>query len=306
MKIEIKVGLVGLAILVLLFFGIKFLKGHDLLNKENTYYVIYDSVNGMHESNYIYLNGMKIGYVKDIQPMDKRAEKFLVEISVNSNVELYKGSEIILFNADMLGSKALRLELGESKEVLPQGDTLKGKIEVGTMDKLVSNLEPIVQNVDSLLIAAKNILNTQTQKNLNSTFDQIEQTSKKLNIISSQVNTLIGQEKTKVSKIIENTESITSNLKNNNEKLTNIINHIDNISDTLAKAQLGNTIMETAQTIERLNSILGVIEKGNGNVGLLINDDKLYRNLEQTSKKLDALIEDIKNNPKRYINVSVF
>ena len=160
--------------------------------------------------------------------------------------------------------------------------------------------------MDSLLIAAKNILNTQTQKNLNNTFAQIEQTSKKLNIISSQVNTLIGQEKTKVSKIIENTESITSNLKNNNEKLTNIINHIDNISDTLAKAQLGNTIMETAQTIERLNSILGVIEKGNGNVGLLINDDKLYRNLEQTSKKLDELIEDIKNNPKRYINVSVF
>ena len=306
MKTEIKVGLVGFAILVLLFVGIKFLKGVDLFNSETTYYAIYDNVTGMHESNYIYLNGMKVGYIKDIKMIGERAEKFKVTISIDSKIKLPKDSKIVFYSADILGSKALRLELGESKELLSSKDTLATGIELGMLDKLSSSIEPMAQNLDSILLATKNILNSQTQDNLKKTFDNLEQTSQRLNSISTQFDALMASDKAKISKIISNTESITANLRDNNEKLSNIVASINDIADTAAQAQIGTTLMKTSQTIDKLNNILGVIEKGKGNVGLLINDEGLYKSLDESAKKLDALIEDIKANPKKYIKVSVF
>lgn len=305
MKTEIKVGLVGLGILTLLFFGIKFLKGIDIFNKEVSYHVLYKDVSGMHESNYIYLNGMKVGYIKDIKAMDNRAENFLVTISISSKVNMTKDSKIVLFNADMLGSKALRLELGHG-ELLHKGDTITGEIEVGMLDKLGTAITPMAENLDSILSATKSILNQQNRDNIQRTLANLESTSRKLNDISQQFDGLIDSEKNKIKNIIANTESITTNLKDNNERLSNIISRIDQITDTVAQANIGSTLSETSRTIERLNKVLGIIENGKGNLGLLINDEGLYRNLNESARKLDALIEDIKANPKKYVKISVF
>lgn len=305
MKTEIKVGLVGLGILILLFFGIKFLKGIDIFNKEVSYHVLYKDVSGMHESNYIYLNGMKVGYIKDIKAMDNRAENFLVTISISSKVNMTKDSKIVLFNADMLGSKALRLELGHG-ELLHKGDTITGEIEIGMLDKLGTAITPMAENLDSILSATKSILNQQNRDNIQRTLTNLESTSRKLNDISQQFDGLIDSEKNKIKNIIANTESITTNLKDNNERLSNIISRIDQITDTVAQANIGSTLSETSRTIERLNKVLGIIENGKGNLGLLINDEGLYRNLNESARKLDALIEDIKANPKKYVKISVF
>lgn len=305
MKTEIKVGLVGLGILILLFFGIKFLKGIDIFNKEVSYHVLYKDVSGMHESNYIYLNGMKVGYIKDIKALDNRAENFLVTISISSKVNMTKDSKIVLFNADMLGSKALRLELGHG-ELLHKGDTITGEIEIGMLDKLGTAITPMAENLDSILSATKSILNQQNRDNIQRTLANLESTSRKLNGISQQFDGLIDSEKNKIKNIIANTESITTNLKDNNERLSNIISRIDQITDTVAQANIGNTLSETSRTIERLNKVLGIIENGKGNLGLLINDEGLYRNLNESARKLEALIEDIKANPKKYVKISVF
>ena len=306
MKTEIKIGIVGFAILLLLFFGIKFLKGIDVFQKETTYYVFYDNVSGMYEGNYIYLNGMKVGYVKDIEAMGERAEKFLVTVAVDSKIKITDDSKMVFFSADILGSKAMKIELGNSNRILENKDTIMGGVELGMLDKLGSSIAPMAQNLDSILFATKNILNQQTQNNLQHTFANLEATSERLSSISGQFDNLMKNEKEKIGKIISNTESITSNLKNNNDELNNIISKIGQITDTVAQAQLGSTILQTTQTLEKLNNVLGVIEKGKGNIGLLINDDGLYKSLDESAKKLDALIEDIKANPKKYINVSVF
>ena len=305
MKTEIKVGLVGLGVLILLFFGIKFLKGIDIFNKEVNYCVLYKDVSGMHQSNYIYLNGMKVGYIKSIKAMDNRAENFLVTISISSKVNMTKDSKIVLFNADMLGSKALRLELGQG-ELLHKGDTIKGEREVGMLDKLGTAITPMAENLDSILSATKSILNQQNRDNIQRTLANLESTSRKLNELSRQFDGLVDSEKSKIRNIIANTESITSNLKDNNERLSNIISRIDQITDTVAQANIGSTLSETSRTIERLNKVVGIIENGKGNLGLLINDEGLYRNLSESAKKLDALIEDIKANPKKYVKISVF
>ena len=306
MKTEIKIGIVGFGILLLLFFGIKFLKGIDVFQKETTYYVFYDNVSGMYEGNYIYLNGMKVGYVKDIEAMGERAEKFLVTVAVDSKIKITDDSKMVFFSADILGSKAMKIELGNSNRILENKDTIMGGVELGMLDKLGSSIAPMAQNLDSILFATKNILNQQTQNNLQHTFANLEATSERLSSISGQFDNLMKNEKEKIGKIISNTESITSNLKNNNDELNNIISKIGQITDTVAQAQLGSTILQTTQTLEKLNNVLGLIEKGKGNIGLLINDEGLYKSLDESAKKLDALIEDIKANPKKYINVSVF
>ncbi|MFA6367659.1 MAG: hypothetical protein WCX10_03790, partial [Bacteroidales bacterium] len=105
--------------------------------------------------------------------------------------------------------------------------------------------------------------------------------------------------------ILTNAESITNNFKENNQALTNAINNFSNISDTIAKANLGKTITQTNLSLKSLSNILKSIEQGEGNAGLLLKDDKLYKNMESSTKKLDALIEDIKQNPKRYLKFSI-
>ncbi len=306
MKTEFKVGLFGLIVLVILFFGIKFLKGSDIFQKENTYYAVYDNVSGMLVSSNVFVNGLRVGYVKEIEATNDRADNFLVTFIVRSDIKIPEDSKILLFSSDLLGSKALKLELGSSSKIISDGDTLSSGRELGMLDNLGESISPMMNNLDSILSSLNKILNTQSQNSLKNTIANLETTTNKLSSISTNLDNLMIEEKVKLAKIIENTESITTNFQNNNEKLTNIIANVDNIVDSAAKANIGSTLIETGKSIERLNTVLGVIEKGKGNIGLLINDEELYKSLDNSAKNLNKLIEDIKENPKKYINVSVF
>lgn len=306
MKTEIKIGIFGLCVLVILFFGIKFLKGSDIFQKENTYYAYYNDVSGMLVSSNVLVNGLRVGYVKEIEATNERADNFLVTFTCSSDIKIPQDSKITLFSADLLGSKALKLQLGTSSKIIEDGDTLSSDRELGMLDNLVASVTPLMNNLDSILTSLNKILNAQTQTSLQNTITNLETTTSKLSSISCDLDNLMTSEKTKLAKIIENTESITANFKENNEKLSNIIANVDNIVDSAAKANIGTTLIETGKSIEKLNSVLGVIEKGKGNVGLLINDEELYKSLDNSAKNLNKLIEDIKENPKKYINVSVF
>lgn len=306
MKTEFKVGLFGLLVLVILFFGIKFLKGSDIFQKENVYYATYNDVSGMLVSSNVFINGLRVGYVKEITTTNERADNFVVAFTVRSDIKIPEDSKILLFSSDLLSSKALKLQLGNSSKIISDGDTIKSDKELGMLDNLGASISPMMNNLDSILSSLNNILNIQNQNSLQNTIANIETTTERLGNITTNLDNLMSSEKTKLAKIIENTESITSNLKDNNQKLTNIIQNVDNIVDSAAKANIGSTLIETGKSIERLNSVLGVIEKGKGNVGLLINDEELYKSLDNSAKNLNKLIEDIKENPKKYINVSVF
>lgn len=306
MKTEFKVGLFGLLVLVILFFGIKFLKGSDIFQKENVYYATYNDVSGMLVSSNVFINGLRVGYVKEITTTNERADNFVVAFTVRSDIKIPEDSKILLFSSDLLGSKALKLQLGNSSKIISDGDTIKSDKELGMLDNLGASISPMMNNLDSILSSLNNILNIQNQNSLQNTIANIETTTARLGNITTNLDNLMTSEKTKLAKIIENTESITANFKENNEKLSNIIANVDNIVDSAAKANIGSTLIETGKSIERLNSVLGVIEKGKGNVGLLINDEELYKSLDNSAKNLNKLIEDIKENPKKYINVSVF
>ncbi|MBP6430033.1 MAG: MCE family protein [Bacteroidales bacterium] len=312
-KTEYKVGLVGLITILVLYFGIMFLKGKDIFNVETSYYTVFDDVSGLYKSNYIYLNGMKVGYIKDITMLDQNAKKFLVWIAVTSDVKIPNDSKVAIFASDMLGSKALKINMGMSRLNFNKKDTIPSGIENGMLDQLANNLAPIavkLNNVmttfDSLLTGVNNVMDRKTQENIILTMESMKNTAQNVEHISLNLDKIIESEQAKIKTILANAESITSNLKENNQALTNAINNFSNISDTIAKANLGSTIRETNMSLKTLSNILKSIENGEGNAGLLIKDDKLYKNLESSTKSLDLLIEDIKANPRKYIKLSIF
>lgn len=312
-KTEYKIGIIGLVSILVLYFGVLFLKGQDLFNVETNYYAVFDDVSGLYKSNYIYLNGMKVGYIKDIKSIDPKASKFVIWIAVNSDIKIPKDSKVMIFSSDLLGSKALKINMGIRNDVFKRRDTIASAKETGMIDQLADNITPIVvklnsviTNLDTLIVGVNNILDHKAQQDVKASLENIKQLTQNIENITVKVDGLMDKEKNKIDAILTNAESITNNFKQNNDKLTNAINNFSNISDTIAKANLGKTIRETNESLTSLSKVMRSIEKGEGNAGLLLKDDKLYKNLESSTKKLDALIEDIKQNPKRYLKFSVF
>ncbi len=312
-KTEYKVGFIGLVTIAVLYFGIMFLKGRDLFNVETSYYGVFNDVSGLYKSNYIYINGMKVGYIKDITNIDSKGRKFLVWISVKSEIEIPNDSKLMIFSSDMLGSKALKIDMGYSPKSFHKRDTIGTAVENGMLDQLSENITPIVvrlnsviTNLDTLLVSVNHVMNKETQENIKASIESIKNSANNIENITLKVDGLVSSEKSRITKILANAESITTNFRENNDKLTNAINNFNNISDTIAKAKLGTTITQTNLTLTSLSKIMKSIENGEGSAGLLIKDDKLYRNLESSTKNLNSLIEDIKLNPKKYINLRVF
>lgn len=312
-KTEYKVGIVGVITIAILYFGISFMKGRDLFKVETSYYVVFDNVEGLYKSNYVYLNGMKVGYIKDINNIDAFGESFLVHISIKSDIKIPNNSEIMIFNSDLLGSKALKIVPGNSTTAYNSKDTIPSVTETGLIDQLSQDITPIIgrlnrviTSLDTLLLNVNSIMDKETQNDIKQSIANINSATANIDNISLKLDGLMDSEKQRITNIFANAESITKNLRDNNAKLTNAIENFNNISDTIAQAKLGSTIRETNQSLSSLSNILKSIEKGEGSAGLLIKDDKLYNNLEKSSKELEALIEDIKTNPKKYLTIKVF
>jgi phospholipid/cholesterol/gamma-HCH transport system substrate-binding protein len=311
---EIKIAVVFVAALALFFWGVNFLKGRDILKKQRVFYAIYDQVSGLVDANPVVINGFKVGKVQDIYFHPDGSGRILVKFMVSNNdIEIPKNSIARLFSSDIMGSRAIEIQLGRSSEKAASGDTLKTLLGT-TLGEEVSNqmlpikekFQEVMASLDSVLVIIQFVFNEGTRQNLVQSFESIKMTIQNLEHTTQNIDTLVRTQRTKLSAIIGNVESITTNLKKNNDKITNIIENFSSISDTLAKVQISNTINNVNKAISEFSSIIEKINAGEGSVGMLINNESLYKNLESSSKELDELIEDLKLNPQRYLNFSIF
>ncbi len=306
---EYQIGIAVLVTFIVLILGINFLKGKTFFSGQKTYYAIYDDVTGMHESSYIYVNGMKAGHVVKISPMTRKNDKFLVELSVDKNIDIPKDSRLTLFSAGLMSGQALRIDLGKSETLLQTKDTMQGGIEKGLTDEIApmgETLSSILKRIDTLTNTLNRTIDEQAKQNIQLTFTNINQISQRLNNVAMNVDNLVSKDKDKLDRIVSNVESITRNLVDNNQAISNIISRFDNISSDIEKQNIGSTLAKVKTSLESINSMLNKIEKGEGNIGMLLSDEGLYRNITSAAKDLDELILDLKKNPKKYIHVSVF
>lgn len=306
---EYQIGIAVLVTFIVLILGINFLKGKTFFSGQKTYYAIYDDVTGMHESSYIYVNGMKAGHVVKISPMTRKNDKFLVELSVDKNIDIPKDSRLTLFSAGLMSGQALRIDLGKSETLLQTKDTIQGGIEKGLTDEIApmgETLSSILKRIDTLTNTLNRTIDEQAKQNIQLTLTNINQISQRLNNVAMNVDNLVAKDKDKLDRIVSNVESITRNLVDNNQAISNIISRFDNISSDIEKQNIGSTLAKVKTSLESINSMLNKIEKGEGNIGMLLSDEGLYRNITSAAKDLDELILDLKKNPKKYIHVSVF
>jgi len=287
--------------------GFNFLKGRNIFVGRTHFYAIYDNISGILPNNPVLINGMHVGQVKEIYfANDKSGKVVLHMILNNTQLSIPKNTVAQIYALDMLGAKGVQLLLGNSNELANNGDTLATSVDAGITEEISQQLLPIkskaenlIVSLDSMVYTAKMIFDTKSQNNLRSTIE-------KLNHTVSSVDGIMEEQRDKLLAITKNIESITGNIKKNNDKLNNIIQNFSSISDSLAKAKIASTINNVDRTMRETSLIMEKINKGQGSLGMLVNNDSLYIHLSNASNDLDKLFEDMRLHPKRYVQFSVF
>lgn len=311
---EFKVGVIAVFSLVLLYYGFNFLKGRNLLQNRLEYFAIYSKVDGLGPNNPVKLNGYIVGKVSRTQLIKDGSGRILVGFYITEpNFVIPENSMARLVSFDLLGSKGISLELGDAEELAQNGDTLMSDIEADlatVVDQRIAPLEKrataLIGNVDSALIIVQNILNEDARGNLSASFENIKSSFESFERTSKRLDTLVALEKIKIDAIMSHIESITGNLKNNNELISHAVKNLSDVSDSLANANITETVNNANKAMLDLSAVVDRINRGEGSLGLLLNNDTLYNNLESASLELDKLLEDVRVNPKRYVHFSVF
>lgn len=306
------IGLVVIGAVAILVWGVNFLKGFNMLASENVYYAKYNRVDGLKNTSPVTLRGFKVGQVRSINFNNTTANYLIVEFSISNEFSLSKNTEARIVSSDIMGTKEIRLIPGESSKILQSLDTLNGSIE-GDLKEQVSmqmlplkrKAENLMSSVDSVLAVIQYVFNKENRENLSKGFSSFNRALMQMEKTAETLNSIITNKKVHMENIITNVDSITYNIKENNENLSRILTNFSSISNSLAKSDIANTINQIEQTLEQSNKILTKINSGKGSMGQLINNDTLYMNLEAASNSLTNLLIDVKNNPKKYIHFSL-
>ena len=309
---EIKVGIVVTVGLLVFYFGFNYLKGKNIFARARTYYAVFDNVDQLLPSASVQLNGFQIGIVDQIY-FAPNSYKVIVKMLVNDkHVQIPKNSEAHIVS-DLLGTRTLSISLGTDQKLAESGDTLIAVRDLGISDELKNAIMPIKKQVESLagsidtvIRGFNNVFNRNTQSGLVSTFESMNGSMRRLEHAIAETDMLISSERQKLGSILSNVKAITDNLKNNNQQLSNIFGNLDRITDDVAKSNVKETMTNLQQSIAQLNKVLGIIERGEGSIGQLVKNDSLYNNIESSTHNLNLLLEDLRLNPKRYVQVSVF
>ena len=302
-KQKVKVALMCIAAIIIFYAGANFLKGSELFSNKTYYYAVFENSNRMQVGNPVYVNGYKIGKVTQMHLQPDTAIKICVEILVTEDLSIPKDSQFEVASKDLLGGTVINLIMGVSSQYAKSGDTLSCYIASQLTDgieDMKSKLNNILCSVDTIGISLKDVLaNEGGAESLKATLNNIE-------LVTAHLNSILGGNKDKIGKLVTELEVFGKTLEEASPKLSNIVDNFDKIADSVAKADVARVIVNANETIENLNLLVEKINKGEGDIGQLVNNDSLYRNLEATTANLNNLILDLKNNPNRYVHFSLF
>lgn len=308
---ESKVGALTAIAITLLILGFNFLKGKSFFDKTHTLYAKYNNVQGLATSNPVTINGMQVGTVYKIST-DKNMKEILVNMTLTKDVNIPVNS-VALIKPSLLGTISIEIKLGDATTYIPQNGTIATQNTTGIFNDVLSKVDPVlvqvtkaVTSIDSVLQAVNRILDPHAKNNISATLDNLNRTTANLITASTSLNVLLNTQTGALAGTLKNLNSFTGNLDKNNDKITNLVTNLDKTATNLSQLELQKTLTTLNSTIDDLQTTIGKLNSTKGTVGLLLNDTKLYNNLTATANKLNLLLDDLKTNPKRYINISVF
>ena len=285
----------------------------DVFSNERVFYAVYKDVGGLEKANPVKINGLTVGQVRNMYFTEDGQANIVIEIVLKNRLPVPKNSIAKIVSSDILGSKAVDIILGSSPEYTESGDTLLADIEISIKAEVSRQLQPLktkaenlMMSIDTVLTMLNSLFSSTNTRNITKSVEYMTNSFENLESTTNTIDTLLKGQRYRLEKIFENIESITTNLQSNGENLNNIIANLSSFSDTLAKARVAETVSNINKTMIQISEISKKINEGEGSLGLLVNDDSLYIELEKTSRELNLLIEDIRLNPKKYVKFSVF
>ena len=298
---EVRIGIFAVAILALLYWGINFLKGRDLFNSNLTYYAYYDNVSGIQISSPIIIKGISVGRVSAIRFRPDLNNTVEITFDVKSSYRIPDNSVVRLFTNGLMGGKALEIELGDSTNILPDGATVRSESETDFLELAGSELDYFKQKLNQLIgsldttLAGVNDLVADNSQNISGIIAGLNQTV-----------TAFGSHRDDIEQVIANINDMTSALADNTDKINNTLANVEQISREISETELKQTINDLGVTVAELNKVLASVNSENGTLGMLVNDPQLYDSLTVATSRLASLLEDLRNNPKRYVHFSLF
>jgi len=307
---EIKTGILVVVSIAVFIYGFNFLKGKNFFSERRIFYAVYPEVAGIVEANPVQLNGFKVGRVKDIQLFGTNGRIIVTFAISDKHLNIPKNSVAKIISSDLLGAKAIQLIPGNEKEFSKDGDTLIGIVEASLQESVNATVKPLkdkaeklISSIDSIVTTIQTVMDKNARENLEKSFVSIKHALETFDKTSMRLDTLIASERYKISTIFSKVESISTNLASNNDKISNAIKNFSSISDTLAKANLSKTIENANSALSSISGVMEKINKGEGSAGLLVHDEKLYKNITTASGSLDSLLKDMDENPWRYFSL---
>ena len=307
----VKLGFLIVISLVILFWGLSYLKGNDVFKRNNIYYVVYERIDGLLEANKVTMNGYQIGQVKEISFAPNRTGKLLVTLMMDASFQIPVNSLAQIISSDIMGTRSIKMILSEENTFYQSGDTIPGAVESDLKEQVSLQVLPIknkaeqlLSTLDSAITVLTVIFNEDARENLSESFANINKTIENTQRITEDLQQIVSSEKGSIQKIVLNIEEITSFLSSNTQELDKTIKNLTSFSDTLANISVSPIITNISLAS---NQILGILEKLNSDestAGLLLNDDRLYLEITALSENLSYLLKDIQANPKRYLQFS--
>lgn len=302
-KSKLKVGIFCIAAVVIFYLGACFFKGVSAFGKKTYYYAVFENTGGLQESNAVMLNGYKIGQVTKVSLLSDNPVRLCAELMITEPVNIPKDSKVQVAPKDLLGGTVVNILFGNDTHMLQAKDTMATYVVpqmTDGIDGLKAQLASILTSVDTIALSLKDVMSPEGgAQDLKGTLANLEATT-------ANLNSILGNNKDKVGKLVTNLEKFSNNLQEAGPQLETIVNNFDKISDSLAKANITQLINEAQQAVGDVQLIVEKVQKGDGTLGQLVTNDTLYTNLENSLHSLDELLKDLKANPKKYINVTVF
>ncbi|WPY97113.1 MlaD family protein [Christiangramia sp. OXR-203] len=297
---EVKTAVLAIVAIVILLFGYSFLKGENLLAQNRIFYAEYDDVEGLSPSSEVTINGLKVGQVSSIEFKDNSG-RLVVSFTVKNDFKFSKNSKVNIYGGSIIGGKSLAIvpNYDQKSEWAVSGDTLQGDKEEGIMelvnDKLTplqNKLENTITSADSMLTAITEILDDSTMNNIRGTFKNLDATVSSFRVTADELQGIVKGNSSKIDRTFTNLDEMSTNF--------------NKFSDTLSTMNIGKITSDLEKVIADFEGISNKLNSKEGTAGKLINDDAVYNNLDQATKQLEQLLQDIKLNPKRYVHFSVF
>ena len=292
MRKEVKIGIYAIVIILAAWAGIRFLSGADIFGRNRTYTAHYEQVNGLQEAAAVVLRGVKIGQVTDIE-INTEKGGVDVRMSVDSHYDIPVNSQAMMFSAGLMGGKSIEIVLGDAAEMLKNGDTIDGGSTPDMFEAIGSELGDIKVRVTALL---DNLNNTVTGVD-----SLIDNNAKNITAAISNLQKIMAD--LERSNIVANVDGICASLNNTMPKIEGMVTDLQSVTASLRENESGKKL---ATAVAEVNALLAKLNSGNGTVGKLVADEKLYTQLAEASQNLSALLADLKENPSRYRNIKVF